>query len=533
MVNENNNETPEDLPDFEGDNSDFSEFDTGKKSASFGEAIRNNPLIKILLVGVALAAVIGGIVFFGGEKEKPPQSFVTKGSDLKEAPGTKELTPAMQEAMEISNEQKVQEAINTGGSVLPTPIEPPKTFLPVPEETSTNEDPLQRWRQMQEERLRIQREQEELAAQASRSGMNDPAVQQSVKDLSAAMSAKMMEIVNVEQNPVPVKYMKVYSGEVGSGQGGSFSGQAAGGQPGVSSGNAAGSSGIAGQPPEPIEIIIAAGSIVYAQLLNEANSDVEGPIVALIAQGPFSGSRALGSFSRKEELLVLQFNTLVTKDGYSVPIQSFAMDPDTTLVGMATDVDHRYWSRIILPAAASFVQGVGEAIGEKGTTSVTVNNSSGTTTSQDNSEIDTEQELAKGAEKAFEKLGDIFDDEAEDEEPLVIVKAGTPMGLLFMQSVTKQQVDAARYGVGMTAAGAGQPQQPQSNSLLGMLGAGMVGNQQMAPYGQGAYYSQPPVQQGYPGVPPALIQALQQQQGLMNANQYVPQGQATTTTGTP
>ena len=526
----NENEDPDALPDFEADG-DFAEFEEGRPQASLGDTIRNNPLIKLGLVAAALIIVVGGIVLFGGEKEKAVNSQVGQSKDLKETPGTKELTPAMQEAMEIYNDQQLTKAVNTGDSVLPTPITPPKTFLPAPDDTTANEDPLQRWRQMQEERLRIQREQEQLAAQANQTGMNDPAVAAAIKDLAEAMSNNMVQIVS-EKQPQPLHYMKIWAEQEGQGgeggQGNGAFGNA--GQAGVGANGATGTMA----PPQPLDIVVAAGSIVYAQLLNEANSDVVGPIVALVAQGPFSGARVLGSFSRQEEYLVLQFNTLVTKDGYSVPIQTYALDPDTTLTGMATEVDHRYWKRIILPAAASFIQGIGEAIAESGT-SVTVNNSSGTTTTQDSGSIDTKEELAKGVEKSFEKIGSMLDEEGNDTEPLVIVKAGSPLGLLFMQSVTKQAVDAAKYGSGMMGA-QGQPgmpgQQQQTNPLLSLIN-GMAGQQQVNQFGQPVnQYGQPtnPLaqygaqqQNAYPGLPPALLQALQQQQGLQNANQYSPQ----------
>ncbi len=69
--------------------------------------------------------------------------------------------PVMQEAMAIYNDQRISESAAVGKSVLPTPINPPKTFLPAPEsnEAGSGGDPLQRWRLMQEERLRQEREQ--------------------------------------------------------------------------------------------------------------------------------------------------------------------------------------------------------------------------------------------------------------------------------------------------------------------------------------------------------------------------------------
>ena len=68
--------------------------------------------------------------------------------------------PVMQEAMEVYNDQRISEAVSVGQSRMPTPISPPKTFLPAPasNEAGSAGDPLQRWRQMQEEKLLIERE---------------------------------------------------------------------------------------------------------------------------------------------------------------------------------------------------------------------------------------------------------------------------------------------------------------------------------------------------------------------------------------
>jgi intracellular multiplication protein IcmE len=481
MVNEDQQDS---VPDFEPEN-DFSEFEDEKSEGSLSSTLKNSPLIKLGLIAAGLIVVVGGIVLLGGQEEKLPQSNVGATSNLKETPGTKELSPVMQEAMEEFNEQNLQAAVEQGGSVMPVPIEPPKTFLPVPADAGSSEDPLQRWRQMQEERLRAQREQEQMQTQMNQTAQGDPAAEQAKAALSQAMIAQMTQILT--DNTHKISYMSVSTLKKEADQTGA-------GLQGTSFG--AGQVGAA-TPAEPLEIVIPAGTIQYAQLLNEANSDVKGPIVALLAQGPFSGSRVLGSFERMEELLVLKFSTLVSKEGFSVPINSFAIDPDTTLTGMATDVDHRYWRRVILPAAAEFLQGVGEAIAEKGTTTVTVNEGDTTTSTRDTTNIDTEQELAKGAEKAFSRVGEILNEEGSNVQVLVIVKAGTPLGILFMEPVTKQAIEQARFGTQHGAVNQ-QQQAQQNNQFPGFMGGG-----------------------GQPfagGLSPALLQGLQSQQNIQNSN---------------
>ena len=59
------------------------------------------------------------------------------------------------------------------------------------------------------------------------------------------------------------------------------------------------------------------------------------------------------------DYLVLQF-TLVNFKGKDYPITAVALDPDTTLGGMATEVNQRYFTRVVLcRLPPDFLQGFG------------------------------------------------------------------------------------------------------------------------------------------------------------------------------
>jgi intracellular multiplication protein IcmE len=171
--------------------------------------------------------------------------------------------------------------------------------------------------------------------------------------------------------------------------------------------------------------------VEYAQLLIEANSDVPGPIMAQLASGPLAGAKILGSFSNSDQYLTLNFDTVVV-NGVSYSISAIALNPDTANIGMLTDINHRYMQRIVLPAAAAFIEGFGSAVAQ--TDSTTVDTSSGTTVSQE-SDLNTRQELLKGVAQGAGKLSEILDDQA-NVEPQLRVRTGTPMGILFLQPVT-------------------------------------------------------------------------------------------------
>lgn len=483
-------------PDFD-QGGDFDEFDTGAEKVSVGSAISGSPVLKIALVGALVLVVVGAIALFGGDEKDLPGSRVDSGaSDLKQTPGKEELTPMMRNAVEEHNQQVLDEALKTGTSAIPTPIDPPKVMLGVPEGEAVAEDPLVRWKRLQEERLRLQREQEQFVAQ----GQTDPQRDERIAGLRDAMLNQVSNIMG-ERGIQGMQNMKVIT-DVQFSQAG-----AAGAAAGTGNLTLAG----AGQgqttnttPLEPQKILLPAGEVEYAQLLMEANSDVPGPIVAMLVSGPFSGSKVIGSFKREDEYLVMEFTTLVTKDGYSVPISAIAVDPDSTLGAMATDVDHRYFRRVVLPAAVSFIEGMGQAIADNGTTSVTVNGD--TTVSQESNDLDTEQELATAASEAATKVGEILDEEL-DVEILVRVKAGTPMGLLFTTSVTDKAVEAAAYGVtagaqqGQTQYPYGQPQQnpyyypvDANGNPMQMLQQGLQGQVQIQQQGNGYQASIPGAQ---------------------------------------
>lgn len=413
--------------------SDFSEFDTiDNRSGAAGGAWKNNPMVKIGLVVGAFAAIIGSIILFGGSEEKAPPSVVPSGqSDLKATPGEDKLNDAMVDAYKELNQERQEDAIRTGGSMIPVPIDPPQERVELQSEQAAAEDPLNVWRRMQEERLRTQQQQQAAVAEDPKKQAAETARNQAVQSLAQAMSNQMSQILATKQIR-NLKQMTVTDPKLLEEQRKQelLEAQTAGNVDAV---------------PQTVNVIIPAGTVEYAQLLIEANSDVEGPVVALVVTGPYAGSRILGSFEREADYLVISFNVLV-KDGISVPVKAIALDPDTTLPALATEVDHRYFQRVILPAAAKFVEGMGSAIAETGgsNTSVSVNDT--TVVEDESEEPDTREEFYKGVEEAAGKVSELLDDQASEVETLVIVKAGTPMGILFTLPVTDKDVTLGKQG---------------------------------------------------------------------------------------
>jgi hypothetical protein len=209
--------------------------------------------------------------------------------------------------------------------------------------------------------------------------------------------------------------------------------------PGGASSGAAGG-GTAGAPAAgeaEKQTIVPAGSIVYAQLLTELNSDIMGPALVQILSGPFAGGRAIGKVKVKEaynEYMVLTFSTLV-KDGVSYKMNGIAMDENTTLTGQATDIDHHYLDRIIMPAAAKFVEGYGGALAKTGSTVAPPTGAGAEPVTVAEPKPSPKEGLFKGLEESTKVVTEIIGKSAERPVTVKIAK-GTTMGIFFIDPVT-------------------------------------------------------------------------------------------------
>lgn len=404
------------------------DFETGG-GGTFADAWKTNPMVKIGVVLGILAVIVGGFMLFGGSA-KPLAPSAMPGAaqqQLTEVPGGK-VSTVYGDALKEINDRNADTAARTGGSSLPIPIGPSKGKLEAEVNNDSAEDPLERWRRIQEERLKKEQQEKVEPAAAPEQKPVDPYANEK-KALSGSMQSQMTSILDA-QSLKSLKTVDITADEwlVEKRRAEAEAAQAA--EAAILGDGAVGDN--------TVQILLEAGRIEYAQLINKADSDVPGPILAQLASGPLAGDRLIGSFQKKDEYLVLSFDTVV-HDGIALSTTAVALDPKTASPGVATDVDHKYFQRIILPAAASFIQGIGEAISTSGTT--TVSAGTGTTTSS-SSDLDAKQELFKGIDKAAEKLGDVLDKDAQRVDIRVVVAAGTHIGVFFTKEVAKTPLGA-------------------------------------------------------------------------------------------
>ncbi len=403
-------------------------FDEFSQKPNLGDTIRQSLVAKLIIVVVVVVVLVVAMKFFGGSVIQDQESVIPTGSDVTSVPGSgDEVSPVYTQAVEEQNEADLERAMLVGGSSIPVPTETNDTRLAVPDVEEETEDPLHRWRMLQEER--VEREMKAKKSDvAPVTVLNAEKQGEAIEELAESMSEQMDSILGkvTEDHNFTTKTLITYSGD---GAGGVGSG---GGDYGDDDSYDA--SPFSDDSDEDAVVILPAGKIVYGQMLLEANSDIPSVVLAQMVSGPLKGWKLLGKFNLEEDIkmLTVDFNAAVHEDGRQYKIKAIMLDPDTSLAAKASDVNNRYLRRIILPAAAKFITGFADAMAETGRTSVTVAGGGSAVESED--EATTEQEVATGVADAAQDIGDILD-EMGDVPIQVMLKAGTPIGIFFTETV--------------------------------------------------------------------------------------------------
>ena len=128
--------------------------------------------------------------------------------------------------------------------------------------------------------------------------------------------------------------------------------------------NAGNSGGAAAGRPK--RVVMPAFRWVTGRTKLATNSDSGGPVVAEITSGPLAGDRVKGTAQKHEDRLTVTMNELNLQDGRTVPVNAMLMAPDSKETAIASDVDHHYVPRIVLPTLAAGIQGLGQALALSG-----------------------------------------------------------------------------------------------------------------------------------------------------------------------
>lgn len=179
-------------------------------------------------------------------------------------------------------------------------------------------------------------------------------------------------------------------------------------------------------------VLIPAGRGVYAHTVLATNSETGGPVVLQADTGPIAGARMIGTFTRAgmTNRLVVRV-TSVNFGGQSISVDGLVIAPETMDTSVATSVDHRLAERFLLPAAAAFVEGLGQAIARSNTTAV-ISPFGGASFA---SRLNTEEQLGVAAGAAGARIGQALE-QATPRRATVHLAKDAQVGVLFLSNVT-------------------------------------------------------------------------------------------------
>ena len=181
--------------------------------------------------------------------------------------------------------------------------------------------------------------------------------------------------------------------------------------------------------PAHQRVLIPAGRGVHAHAVVGANSDAPGPVVLEADSGPIARSRLIGGFTREGEYLVIRGSRIVHA-GREINAEWIVVSPSTMETAVASSVDQHYASRFLLPAAAAFVQGLGQAVALSNS-AVVASPFGGVSAFQ---RLNPTQQLGVAAGVAAGRVGQALD-QAAPRGPTVRVDKDAALGVMFLSNV--------------------------------------------------------------------------------------------------
>jgi intracellular multiplication protein IcmE len=181
----------------------------------------------------------------------------------------------------------------------------------------------------------------------------------------------------------------------------------------------------------PAAVLIPAGKGVYARTKLSASSDTGGPVVVTAESGPIAGDDMMGTFSRRGDRLVVELNSITLQNGAQESIDALVIAPDSMETAVASSVDPHVMSRFVLPVAAAFVAGLGQAI-EQSNATVAVSPFGGYTAQN---HLNFNQQLGVAAGTAGSQLQNFLLQDRPN-GPTVKLAAGVNVGVIFLKPLT-------------------------------------------------------------------------------------------------
>ena len=171
------------------------------------------------------------------------------------------------------------------------------------------------------------------------------------------------------------------------------------------------------------------GELLYAVTTLGVNSDVPSPVLATVIQGKWSGLKLLGEFQLNGRLLSIAFTKAVSPDGRELGLKAVAVDSRTNSPAVSASVDTHFLERWGALMAASFLEGLGEAMRGRGTT-----------VRSDCEILVAERGGVSMGDVSIEALGQVGSqasiqlEKGFDRPPTVILPSGSAIGVLIIEA---------------------------------------------------------------------------------------------------
>jgi len=181
-------------------------------------------------------------------------------------------------------------------------------------------------------------------------------------------------------------------------------------------------------------VLVPAGRGVFAHPILALSSDQSSPVVMQADSGPIAGDQMIGSFSKQADRLVIHIDRIIHQ-GQEISADGVVTAPDTMEAGVASEIDQHYAERFILPAAAAFVAGLGEALATTSNTTAVLSPFGGATTSTN---LNFHQQLGVAAGVAAQQIGNTLNAQAP-KGPTISLEANVSVGVMFLSNVVDKR----------------------------------------------------------------------------------------------
>lgn len=405
----------------------------------FNEAGRAGPRRLIIISAVGLSVVGLGVALTFSGARKPSVSFDARMKQVDALPGGLHSTPEQDALADRADTAQAQNAqvhgrsftLPLAPSVAVVPAAPhveeaaPAAFVPPQPRFAGKPAPIYRAAVIIPPPPSVDRP--VASAPPAASPVVIPVAQQQATDQQQQFDQQVKDLFNQWDARAPrtdIVIPATNTNDTGAATSGTT-------DPVSSSGSRTAAQPVSTRAADSGQVLIPAGRGIYAHPVLALNSDQSSPAVFQADTGPIAGDRMIGSFSRQNNRLIVRINAIIHQ-GQQLSADGVVIAPDTMEASVATGVDQHYLSRFLLPAAAAFVQGLGQALATTSNTTAVLSPLGGATTTTN---LNIDQQLGVAAGAAAANIGSTLN-QAAPKGPTITLDANVAVGVMFLSNVT-------------------------------------------------------------------------------------------------